>query len=67
MTTTPDHYMPDRAYVRLLEEVATLHASLAHPRHGDPLAWAVEFLGLAGVWPEGIFAEDNALKVPAES
>ncbi len=63
-STDPGHYLPDPVHRRLLAELIALQANRGRGV-GDPLTWAVKFLGIAGIWSDGILAEENALEVPA--
>ena len=48
---TIEHFIPERAYDQLVRELTALAVQQGRPGpHAE--TWAVEFLNLAGVWPD---------------
>ena len=51
---TEEHYLPERVYDRLALELEALAVQQGARGPLEPETWAIEFLSLAGVWPETV-------------
>jgi hypothetical protein len=51
---TTEHFLPEHVYDRLALELEALAVQQGARGPLDPKTWAVEFLSLAGVWPDSV-------------
>ncbi|TNC45265.1 hypothetical protein FHG66_20150 [Rubellimicrobium rubrum] len=51
---TTNHFLPEHVYDRLALELEALAVQQGARGPLDPVGWAMEFLSLAGVWPDSV-------------
>ena len=65
---TGEHFLPERVYDQLALELEALAVQQGSRGPLEPETWAIEFLSLAGVWPETVkpaLTPEAAPPVPA--
>jgi hypothetical protein len=62
---TVDHYLPERVYDRLALEIEALAVQQGSRGPLEPETWAIEFLSLAGIWPDSVSPALTPETVPA--
>ena len=51
---TGEHFLPERVYDQLARELEALAVQQGSRGPLEPETWAIEFLSLAGIWPDSV-------------